>query len=568
MLWSKTFISTYKETPQDAEIASHALMVRAGLMLKLSSGLYIYLPLCLRVFEKVNRIIREELTRDGAVEVLMPALQPQEIWEKSGRWDKMGELMMKVSDREQRTFVLGPTHEEIITYLASRKITSYKELPVNFFQIQTKFRDEIRPRFGLMRAREFIMKDGYSFNLDEKDLDKSYWEMYHCYERIFDRCGLKAVPVEADTGVMGGNESHEFMVLASAGEDKIVTCPDCGYAANMEQAARNLPESEALDCEAGIEKVHTPEFRKVEDLERFFNLKADRFIKTLVYKAGEELVVVLVRGDLDVQESKLRSYLKTAELELADDASVEAVTKAPVGFAGPVGLDGARVIADKSVVAMTGAITGANEKDFHFTNVNVGRDFEIVETADIATVLPGDICTKCGSALDVKDGIEVGQVFKLGTKYSEPLGATYIDSNGKPKPMVMGCYGIGVSRTVAAIVESCSDEKGIIWPMSVAPYQIVVLPLKLKSQEVVDCATDVYEKLKNAGYDVILDDRDVRPGFKFKDADLIGFPIQVAVGEKGLAEGKLEVTPRKTGVKEFIPVESIVEAVGKIAAEL
>lgn len=567
MRYSTGFFPTIKEIPQEAEIASHQLMIRAGYIQKLSSGLYTYLPLGLRVIEKVKKIIREELNRCGAIELLMPILQPREIWERSGRYTIMGELMMRCRNRELREFVLAPTHEEIVTDIVSKRVSSYKQLPLNFYQIQTKFRDELRPRFGVVRAKEFIMKDGYSFDADQEGADKSYLDMYKAYENIFRRCGVRAVPVRADTGVMGGNESHEFMVLAPSGEDAIAICKGCGYAANGELAER-VPAGRETQKEAilPLEEVHTPEMRSVEELTAFFKTEPFKFIKTMIYKIENEPVAVLVRGDIDINEVKLKRIFKTNNVVLADPAVIEKATGAPVGFAGPLGLK-IKVVADHSVKGITNAIAGANKKDMHVRNVNLGRDYDVAEYFDLGTVKAGDGCVKCGGVLDVQRGIEVGQVFKLGTKYSESLDATFLDKNGVKQPAIMGCYGIGVSRTVAAIIEQNCDANGIVWPMSVAPYEVVVIPLTTKDEALVKASVQAYESLVKSGIEAVLDDREDSAGVKFKDADLIGFPVKLIFGQKSFKDGNVEIKMRKDGKSTLVPVEQAVAKIKEIVAQ-
>lgn len=551
MRWSKYFIPTLREEPKEAEIVSHKLMLRAGLIQKLGGGLYTYLPLGLRVISKVSQIVREELNKRGAIELQMPILQPREIWEKSGRWDAMGPLMMRFKNREEKDFVLAPTHEEIITDIAASNIRSYKDLPKNFYQIQTKFRDEIRPRFGVIRAKEFIMKDGYSFHANDADADNEYKKMYDAYSNIFRRCGLNARPVEADTGVMGGNESHEFTVPAPAGEDIIVECAKCGYAANLELAERGIKSEIRNDPLTRVprfeilEEVDTPNLKKVDELTAFFKCDSSNFIKTLIYKADEKSIAVLVRGNVDISEAKLRRALKTLNVELADEDTIVEATKAPVGFAGPVGLKGIRIIADESIKTVINGITGANKKDKHIKNVNLDRDFKVDDFFDIGTAKEGDLCKKCGVQLNFSHGIEVGQVFKLGTKYSEKLNAVYLDEKGAGHPMIMGCYGIGVSRTVAAIIECNNDENGIIWPTEVAPFTVLILPINYGDPKIREAADGIYEELKGKGIEVLLDDREETAGIKFKDGDLIGIPVKVIIGKKYLENGMIEIKMRR-----------------------
>jgi prolyl-tRNA synthetase len=544
MRWSRTFIPTLREVPQEAEIASHRLMLRAGLIRKLSSGLYTYLPLGLRVLRKVERIVREEMDRAGAIELLLPILQPREIWEKSGRWKVMEPTMLTAQSHQGRELVLGPTHEEVITGLVAREISSYKQLPRIFYQIAPKFRDEIRPRFGVMRAREFLMKDAYSFDVDGAASSKSYRLMYDAYGKIFDRCGLKVRIVEADTGVMGGNFSHEFMVPGPSGEDAIISCPACGYAANVEQAERKPEPARAESAAAQLETVDTPGLRTVAELAAFFKAPPASFIKTLIYRAGGEPRAVLVRGDRDVNESKLKKLLGADSLELADEATILKVTGAPLGFAGPVGLGGVRILADFSVAGITDGITGANREDRHLIHVSVERDCPIEEFHDLALVREGDLCPRCGKPLEMSRGTEVGHVFQLGTKYSAVLGATFKDQGGKEIPAFMGCYGIGVSRTMAAVVEQNHDEKGIVWPESVAPYQVLILTLDQGNEELARTAALLEEELARKGVEVLWDDRPQSPGVKFNDADLLGIPRRITLGKRFLKSGRAELKER------------------------
>ncbi|MDP8219309.1 MAG: proline--tRNA ligase [Candidatus Theseobacter exili] len=558
MRWSKTFIATLREDPQEAEIESHRLMLRAGMIQKLSAGLYTFLPIGLKVLRKVAAIVRDEMDKAGAIELRMPILQPEQIWEKSGRLNLMGELMMKTEDRNGRRFVLGPTHEEIITDFVSRRIRSYKDLPKNFYQIQTKFRDEIRPRFGLIRAKEFIMKDGYSFSVNEENAKVIYKEMYEAYGRIFSRCGLKTEVVEASTGVMGGNVSHEFMAIADTGEDVIVSSKG-GPVANRELAAR-MPGPNPDVSEKALKKVDTPNLKRVEELADFFKVSTDAFIKTLIYSIGEDQTIgVLVRGDYEINETKLAICLGVSQVSLACDETIERVTGAPVGFAGPVGLKKLRIIADESVRGIKDVITGANQVDTHYQHVSVNRDCEIAEYADLAFAIPGDVCPKTGKELSFKRGIEVGQVFMLGTKYSKSLGATFLDENGKDKPAVMGCYGVGVSRTIAAFVEQNSDEAGITWIPEIAPYEFLVLPINTNEEQVIKVSEEIYESLLSQNKDVLLDDRKESPGVKFKDADLIGFPVQIVIGKRNLIEGLVEVRLRRTRESVKVPLEKAIE---------
>ena len=563
MRWSKYFIPTLKEEPKEAEIVSHKLMLRAGLIQKLAGGLYSYLPLGLRVLEKVTKIIREELNKKGAIELQMPILQPREIWERSGRWATMGPLMMRFKNREEKEFVLAPTHEEIITDIVSRTIRSYKDLPKNFYQIHTKFRDEIRPRFGVIRAKEFIMKDGYSFHTTEESIEEEYRKMYDAYTHIFSRCGLVAKPIEADTGVMGGQKSHEFTVPAPSGEDIIVECPSCGYAANSELAQRKCNKNEKSTAQA-IEEVDTPNLKKVDELTKFFKCDSTKFIKTLVYLIDEKPALVLVRGDVEVSEPKLRRVLNTLNVELADDKTIEKLTGAPVGFTGPVGLKDTKIVADYSVEGLQNAITGANKKDKHLKNVSIDRDCNIKSFMDIGTAKEGDLCQKCSTPLSFSHGIEVGQVFKLGTKYSKALGAEFLNDKGKTFPMLMGCYGIGVSRTVAAIVECNNDKDGIIWPLSVAPYKVLVMPLNSNDQKVKEISDSIYNTLKDNNVEVLMDDRNESPGIKFKDADLIGIPVRVIIGKKNLEKGLIEIKLRKDKSNQLVEQKELLSKIKEL----
>ncbi|HBA83088.1 MAG TPA: proline--tRNA ligase [Verrucomicrobia bacterium] len=561
MRWTKQLIPTLREVPQEAEIPSHQLMLRAGLIRKLGGGLYTFLPLAFRALKKVEKIVREEMERAGALEILMPALHPREIWERSGRYEVLRDVMFNIKDRQDRPMVLGPTHEEIVTDLVSREIKSYRQLPVNLYQIQTKFRDEIRPRFGLMRAKEFIMKDAYSFDVGWDEADASYKAMYEAYERIFKRCGLRTKVVEADTGAMGGNWSHEFMVLADAGEDGIVECDQCSYAANLERAesrpggASDFDEA-ALPCET----VPTPGRRTVQEVAAFFQSPPARLIKTLIYMADKKPVAVLVPGDRDVNEIKLKRALKARELALATDEAIEQATGAPVGFAGPVGLQ-IPMIADLRLKGCKGAIAGANQNDAHRIHVDLERDAKVEDYADLILSREGDGCPRCDGSLHEKRGIEVGHVFKLGTKYSELLGANYLDVDGKQKPAVMGCYGIGVTRTLQSTIEQSHDDNGIVWPISVAPYQVEILVLNMQHEESVRIAEQLIKDLEARGVDVLLDDRDERPGVKFKDADLLGLPVRVNIGERGLAKGVIEIKVRKSPDLQTAPIAEASKAV-------
>lgn len=564
MRWTQTFIQTLREPPQEAEIRSHRLMIRAGLIQKLSSGLYTFLPLGLRSLRKVEKIVREVLNEHGALELLLPILQPEEIWRQSGRWDIMRDLMLVAEDRQQRSFVLGPTHEEVITDLVSKRVKSYRDLPKNFYQIQTKFRDEIRPRFGLMRAREFLMKDGYSFDVDDAAAEKSYWNMAGAYQEIFKRCGMKFKMVEADTGVMGGSLSHEFMVLADSGEDEILVCPKCDYSSNRELTKRFcLPRNAKND--KPYKKVSTPRAKSVQEVSQFLGVTADQLIKTMIYAVGDEAVAVLCRGDVQINESKLARFFGGKKVVLADEKTVENVTGSAMGFAGPVGLEKIKIYADLSVEGLEDAVAGANELDYHLKHVNLSRDAKIESYEDLGFAQKGDLCGKCRTPFESCRGIEVGHVFKLGTKYSKALGAVFLNQEGVQMPCVMGCYGIGVSRTLAAFVEQSSTEEGIVWSRAIAPYEILIVPVLKQDNPATETAFKLYEVLKAKGYDVLIDDRDERPGVKFKDADLIGFPIQITLGQKYLTEGKVEVLSRLQKKTELIGLDALPEALKSLA---
>ena len=559
MKWSKAFLPTLKEDPQDAEAISHKLMVRGGFVRRLTAGAYTYLPAGLKVLHKVKNIIREELNSAGAVELMMPALQPPELWKKTGRYDVIGDVMMKIKDRHGKEILLGPTHEEIITDLASKEIRSYKDIPLTLYQIQTKFRDEVRPRFGIVRSCEFIMKDAYSFDEDLEGMEKSYKAMFEAYTRIFKRCGIPYIAVEADSGMMGGSGSHEFMVPTDIGEDRIVICEECGYAASSE-VAQAIGKDVTSDAAMGeIEEVETPGLSTVEEVGSFLKVNSSDLIKTMIYLADEEPVAVLLRGDYEVNEVKLKNFLKVVSLELADEKKVFEVTGGAIGFSGPAGIKDIKIISDLSVQGMVNAVTGANAKDKHFKNVNPGRDFTPSEYIDLREITEEDPCPKCQGKLKLKYAIEVGHTFKLGTKYSEKLNATILDNKGKQKTLIMGCYGIGVNRILASLVETQYDKDGIKWPVSISPYEVVVMPVKISDKELYEVAMNVYTQAKEKGIDVLLDDRDKSPGVKFKDADLVGFPVQVIIGSKSLEKGMIEVKIRDTGDKKLIEKDKIIE---------
>ncbi len=561
MKLSKMLISTLREVPGEAEIASHQLMLRAGMIRKSATGIYTFMPNGVRVLKNVENIVREEMDRAGAQEFLASALIPANLWQESGRWDVMGSEMIRLKDRNGRDFCLGPTHEEVFTDLARNEIKSYKQLPLNLYQIQTKYRDERRPRFGVMRSREFIMKDAYSFDKDNEGLDISYMKMYEAYNKIFTRCDLEFSAVEADSGAMGGSGSAEFMVKSDIGEDEIAFCTGCNYAANTEKATSKLEDVEKEE-EKELNKIATPDVRTIEELVTFFNTSNKKFAKTLIYKADGKVVAVMVRGDRSLNETKVSNALGgIMELEMADAETVLKATSAEIGFAGPIGLQVDTLLVDEEVTRMSNFIVGANDTGYHYENVNYERDFDGI-VGDYKLVAEGDMCPKCGSPINIRRGVEVGHIFKLGTKYSESMGANYLDENGKEKPLVMGCYGIGINRTVAAIIEQHHDENGILWPMAVAPYKVIVMPANVKNEEQMNRAEKIYEELKTRGVDVLLDDRNERVGVKFKDADLIGIPIRVTVGKK-VVEDIVEFKLRKNQDIEEVNIEDVVGRIEK-----
>jgi len=553
-------LPTIKETPSDAEIVSHKLMLRAGMIRKLSAGVYNTLPLGLRVAKKVENIVREEINRAGGLEILMPVLSPAELWQESGRWDVYGKELMRMKDRHDRFFALGPTHEEIVTDIVRREVRSYRQLPLVLYQIQTKFRDEVRPRFGVVRSREFIMKDAYSFHRDEASLAVTYEKMHEAYTRIFKRCGLRFGPVEADSGAIGGDVTHEFMVFAESGESQVFAC-ECGFAATVDRAEGTPPAYQSGSAPAALERVSTPDKKTVEEVTRFLGKQPWELLKTLIYRADGELIAVLVRGDREINEVKLSRVLGGAALEMATPEDIEKATGGPLGFSGPVGLKGLRILADLTVRSMTNMVTGANQKDAHVVNVNLERDFRVDGFHDLVMAAEGDKCLRCGRPLSSWRGIEVGQIFKLGTKYSEKMGALYLDEHGAERPLVMGCYGIGITRTVAAAIEQHNDADGIIWPITIAPFEVHVLPTNVSDPDLKGEGERLYAELGERGLEVLLDDRDERPGLKFKDADLIGIPFRVTVGEKAAREGKVEVRTRKTGETSRVERRDAVEAI-------
>ena len=562
MHFSKYFIPTYKEAPADAEVISHQLMIRAGMIRKLTSGIYTHLPAGLRSIKKVENIVREEMDRAGALEILMPAVQPAELWQESGRWDYYGKELLRFKDRHNRDACMGPTHEEVITDLVRKEIHSYKQMPINFYQIQTKFRDEIRPRFGLMRGREFIMKDAYSFDLDEDSANISYQKMFEAYSRIFERCGLKFRAVEADTGSIGGNYSHEFMVLAETGEDQIINCTKCSYAANLERAEVLHEENRSDAANHGeiepLKEVETPDMKTVEEVTEFLQITPDRLVKTLILMVdGKEEIAVLIRGDHDLNEAKLKTVLGAQSVEMAPETVVREITGAPVGFAGPTGLK-IRIVADNALNGMRNFATGGNRRDLHLKQVNMDRDFHIDLFGDLRTILPQDRCPRCGENIEFGRGIEVGHIFKLGTKYSEALKAVFLNEEGKEQPIIMGCYGIGVGRIVAAAIEQNNDKDGIVFPIPIAPFEVTILPLQMHDSAVVKTAEKIHNDLSELGLDVLLDDRNERAGVKFKDADLLGIPLRITVGSRGIKAGTVEVKRRTETENVQVPISDVI----------
>ncbi|WP_459554508.1 proline--tRNA ligase [Lacunimicrobium album] len=572
MRWSKTFIPTLKEVPSDAEIPSHQLMLRAGLIRQVMAGVYTYLPLGLRALQKAQAIIREEMEKADAVEIQMPSLTPQELYHRTNRIEAFGNILMKfeITRRDSRVpLALGPTHEEVVTDLIARHITSYRQLPLTVYQMTSKFRNEERPRFGVLRTSEFLMKDAYSFGTSLEQLNEAYQKMYDAYCRIFTRCGLEYLPVEAESGPIGGDGSHEFMIPAGNGEDKIVYCKASGYAANLERAetGRKSPEIKTADGAGELKKVSTPNVGSIESVAKFLKVQPTQVVKTLIYVADGTPVAVLVRGDHEANEGKIRRALGASAVELADVKTIEKVTGAPVGFAGPVGLT-VRVIADHDVPSIKDAVVGGNEADMHYTGVNVGRDYQLETTYDLRNAVAGDPCPKSGEPMEFVHGIEVGHVFKLGTKYSKALDALFVDENEQRHPMIMGCYGIGVNRIIAGLAETRFDEKGLIWPMTVAPYEVLLVPLNIGDADTMQLAEKVYAELRSQGVDVLMDDRDARPGFKLNDADLIGIPLRVVIGGKGLKEGIVECKLRTAAEPEKVPVaQAVAHVLEKIAQE-
>lgn len=569
MRYSKAFIPTVKENPADAEAISHKLMIRAGLMRKLMAGAYSYLPLGVKVLKRVEAIVREEMDNRGALEILMPALQPAELWHETGRYDLIGDELVKFLDRTGREMVIAPTHEEVVTDIARNHIHSYKDLPKTVYQIQTKLRDEPRPRFGVIRSKEFIMKDAYSFDRDNAGLDKSYKIMLDCYKRIFASCGLDAILVEADTGFMGGSESAEFMVLSENGEDIVAVCDSCGYESSLVKAACLFTDKRKPitgNRTAKVKEVDTPGITTIEKVAEFLKCQPEYMIKTLIYIADENPVAVLVRGDHEVNEVKLSAAIGVKNLVLADENMILKVTGGPLGFSGPYGLKGIDIIADYAIATITNGVTGANKKDKHLLNIVPGRDFDIKKRMDIRYIIQGDPCPKCGKPVSLKRAIEIGHVFKLGTKYSASMKARFLDSDGKEKPLIMGCYGIGINRIIAAAIEQNNDKDGIIWPVNIAPYRVLILALNINNKKVMSEAEKLYKQLLDDGVEVLFDDRDISPGIKFKDADLIGIPLQVVIGSKSIQKSIAEVKIRNTGKKTEYPLDKLLSAIQKLLA--
>ena len=559
MRYSSSYIPTLKETPADAEVASHKLLLRAGMARRLTSGIYTYLPLGLRAIRNVENIIREEMEKAGFDELLMPMVQPADLWKESGRWVFYGKELLRFKDRNDRDYCLGPTHEEVITDLVRGEVRSYRQLPVRLYQIQSKFRDEVRPRFGLMRGREFVMKDGYSFDADNAGADESYKRMYEAYTAIFRRLGLRFRAVEADTGSIGGKFSHEFMVLADTGEDTICACTQCDYAANVERAEVLWKGTPCTESCPDMTCVDTPGAHTVEEVAAMLGVKPSQVIKTMIFVADGKPVAVLVRGDREVNDIKLKNLLKAQEVELAGPETVRKVTQAPVGFAGPAGLD-IPVYADLELQGATDYVAGANKGDAHVLHLDLRRAASVTEYADLRCISLEDTCPRCGGRIELPKGIEVGHIFKLGLKYSEAMHAVFLDENGKEQYMIMGCYGIGVSRVVAAAIEQNNDEHGIIFPLPLAPVQCILLCLDPGKEDVAARAEELYAQLQAGGLSMLLDDREERPGVKFKDADLLGAPMQLIVGGKGLARGVVECKDRRTGEKGELPLEGFAEA--------
>ena len=567
MKMTNLYAPTLREVPAEAEVPSHQLMLRAGMIRKAAGGVYSYLPLAWRTLRKIEQIVREEMDAKGGQEIAMPIVQPAEIWQQTGRWDVYGDEMFRLKDRHQRDFCLGPTHEEMVTTLVKQDVRSYRQLPLLVYQIQNKYRDEIRPRFGLMRGREFIMKDLYSFDRDMAGLEISYKKMYDAYSQIFSRCGLEFRPVEADPGAIGGSGTHEFMVIADSGEAAIAYCDGCDFAANVEKAEL-LPLISVAEAEKPLETVATPGKKTINDVAGYLSLSADRLIKSLAFITEKGPVLALIRGDHEVNEIKLANLLNVLQLEMAGEKEIQSLFHSEPGYIGPVGLTNVTIVADASVMNLHNAVCGANQADRHFINVLPRRDIKPTHVADIRLIREGDPCPRCSSPVKTARGIEVGQVFKLHTKYSQALDATYLDENGQEQLMVMGCYGVGVSRTMAAAIEQHHDADGIIWPASIAPYQVVIVPINTKDEPQMTMAEQIYRELSAAGVEVVLDDREERSGVKFKDADLIGYPLRITVGPKALKENCVELKVRRTKESLLLPLDGYVDGVTRLLASL
>ena len=567
MKMTNLYAPTLREVPAEAEVPSHQLMLRAGMIRKAAGGVYSYLPLAWRTLRKIEQIVREEMDAKGGQEIAMPIVQPAEIWQQTGRWDVYGDEMFRLKDRHQRDFCLGPTHEEMVTTLVKQDVRSYRQLPLLVYQIQNKYRDEIRPRFGLMRGREFIMKDLYSFDRDTAGLEISYKKMYDAYSQIFSRCGLEFRPVEADPGAIGGSGTHEFMVIADSGEAAIAYCDGCDFAANVEKAEL-LPLTSVAEAEKPLETVATPGKKTINDVAGYLSLSADRLIKSLAFITEKGPVLALIRGDHEVNEIKLANLLNVLQLEMAGEKEIQSLFHSEPGYIGPVGLTTVTIVADASVMNLHNAVCGANQADRHFINVLPRRDIKPTHVADIRLIREGDPCPRCSSPVKTARGIEVGQVFKLHTKYSQALDATYLDENGQEQLMVMGCYGVGVSRTMAAAIEQHHDADGIVWPASIAPYQVVIVPINTKDEPQMTMAEQIYRELSAVGVEVVLDDREERSGVKFKDADLIGYPLRITVGPKALKENCVELKVRRTKESLLLPLDGYVDGVTRLLASL
>lgn len=565
---SQYYIPTLRETPSDAEVISHKLMLRAGMIKKVAAGIYSYLPLGLRVIRKIENIVRKYMNEAGAIELLMPAVVPAELWKESGRWYAYGKELLRIKDRHGRDFCVGPTHEEVITDIVRNDIKSYKQLPVNLYQIQTKFRDEIRPRFGLMRGREFIMKDAYSFDIDNAGAEISYNKMKDAYCKIFEACGLKYKMVDADSGAIGGSFSHEFMVLADTGEDFIISCNSCDYSANLEKAAVVDQPVENFEEMLPVKEVLTIGQKTVEDVAIFLNISKEKIVKTMILKVDDEVIAVMIRGDHELNLPKVKNWLGGSQIEFANSKEIEEVSDGPMGYTGPINLK-CKIYADNAIKYMKNYVVGGNKKDLHLINVNHERDFKIAGFGDFRNAMPLDKCPQCEDGFyQITKGIEVGHIFKLGTKYSESMNCVFIDRDGKMRPMIMGCYGIGIGRTAAAAIEQNHDEKGIIWPVQLAPFEVIVVQVNTNDTEVVEVSNKIYEKLKRLNIDVAIDDRDERAGVKFNDADLIGYPVRVNVGKKSLMEQMVEINIRKNNQQIKVSLDEVDIKIQKILEDL